>query len=52
MNTGGYFSEKEVDNLTVKQIKRLIEWLISKGFNLTEIKSCLDYICNDSKPNN
>ena len=48
MDTGGYNPDRrEVDNaMTVKQLARLIEWLISKGFNLTEIKACIDYIAN------
>ena len=48
--TRGNFSEKDilslanVDNMSNKEVVRLIEWLKSKGFSSDDIVECLEYI--------
>lgn len=44
MNTGGYFSEKEVDEMTTKEISRLIDILKSFGLSYEQIEKVIDYI--------
>lgn len=41
MNTGGYFSEKEVDEMTTKEISRLIDILKSFGLSYEQIEKSL-----------
>lgn len=37
----------KVDNeMTTKEISRMVEWLKKKGFTAEEILNCIDYIAN------
>lgn len=37
---------KGADTMTVKQIARLIEWLIAQGFTAEQATECIKYIAN------
>lgn len=39
--------ERENDEMTTKEISRLIDWLKSHNFNGDEIESCIDYISQE-----
>lgn len=35
---------EDMEEMTLKQVARLIEWLEAKGFSETEILDCIKYI--------
>lgn len=39
-----YERREEMDNMSNKEVVRLIEWLKNKGFSSDDIVECLEYI--------
>jgi DNA-binding transcriptional regulator YhcF (GntR family) len=39
-------NNKGADEMTVKEIARLIDWLKSQGFTAEQINECIKYIAN------
>ena len=36
----------EIEELTIKEVSRLIDWLKAHNHTFTEIENCIDYISN------
>lgn len=42
-------SEDMNEEMTTKEVSRLIDWLKSKGLTYEEIEECIDYISKEKK---
>lgn len=43
-------NRKEVDEMTTKEVDRLIDWLLAHGHSAEEIRDCIKHIAGTNAP--